>query len=393
MTQTNNINGSDVLLLQRLDTDSSDPVMYSVTLRNLSKYISLKSNESIEELADKVAENEAQLVALKSSLAVFHTELRIVQLDVIRHESDITSIKKRLNKTEAELDGIGARAKVHLYYNWIEDLEDNNPNYLQSGEMWAEVDAISNEIETIYYSTVDTDGIPVNQPYVFEGETLELTSAYDPLPSSPSKIRYRSIHVITEAPIISSDYIEVRVKTTHRFSDGEYPYYDEYSPQPAKTRTDFYPKTAATDELQTYVDQNYLMLNGSRPMSGNFSIEKTTPVINLKGTDGSESRINSTGTLKFLYGNSYRFEINNTNVKFEVEIDAGNQKIRNVAPPSSSTDAATKSYVDTVVSNIDLEDLGIEQDFTPGQQVAKRGSSGVEDGGFYISSSTLYVKM
>lgn len=387
-----NINGTDVLLLQRLDTQSATPEMYGLTLNFLASYITLNSNETIEELGNQVDENTVALVALKDSMAVFVGALTVVQLDVARHEDSIIGIEERLNKSEIQLDGINTRAKVHLYYNWIESLPEGNPNLLEPGQMWVSFAPVSNEISSIYYSTIDSDGIIINQPYIFANETLELTSAYDPLPENPSKLRYRSIHLINEAPIIGSTYIELRVTTTQRYSDGEYPYYDEYSQQPAKTRSDIYPQGADLDELKTDVSNNYLDLSGTNPMTGDLIIEKGVPKIELKCD--KTSVINSNGRLRFMRSNTERFELNGTNVKFFTDIDVSQSKVINLQNPSNATDAANKQYVDQRIDNIDLEDLGIDDQFTPGQQVAKIDSSiGVEAGGFYIQNSTLYVKI
>ena len=79
-----------------------------------------------------------------------------------------------------------------------------------------------------------------------------------------------------------------------------------------------------------------------------------------------------------------------TGVKFNAPIDAGGNKITNLGPPTTDTDAVTKSYVDDELLNLQTE---IAEKFEPGEQVAKASSSGVETGGFYMTGGTLYVRL
>ena len=386
------LNLSDAILIQRLDTTSDKPEMYATTLGQFSNFVSLNSDAIIQELSDKVDENSAELAALKDSIAVVVGTVTDLASKVYSHDLDINSIKTRLDKQEEKTSALDTRAKVHLFYKWIKDLTNDDPRNLQPGEMWVD-GTTKDDMLNIWYSTVDEDGTPVGQPYIFENETLELTSMYDATPSIQSKLRHRSIHLVQEVVLGSDIFVRVKVKTLHVFNDGQPPYYEEDAPQPSMTRSDFYPIAADLDSYKEYVKETYLALNGNKAMSGDLRINKNTPGIQLQPLDGSDAKINSTGTLHLLYGNNYRIEMNEDEVVLHTDIDMGGNEIKNVRIPRHDDSAATKKFVEDAIDAINLDDLEIEGVFRPGEQVAKFQSSGVETGGFYIVNNTLYVRM
>lgn len=386
------LNLSDAILIQRLDTTSAKPEMYATTLEQFSSFIALNSDAIIQELSDKVDENSAELSALKDSIAVVVGEVTDIKSKVYSHELEIDSINKRLEKAEEKVVSLDTRAKVHLFYKWIKDLPSDDPRNLEPGEMWVNGTTVD-DITSIWYSTVDEDGTPVGQPYIFENETLELTSMFDATPSIQSKLRHRSIHLVEEIVLGSDTYIQVKVKTLHLFNDGEPPYYEEDAPQPSMTRSDFYPIAADLDDYREHVKETYLALSGSKAMYGDIRIQKNTPSLQLQPQDGSIAKINSSGTLHLLYGNNYRIEMNEDEVVLHTDIDMGGNEIKNVRTPRDDSSAANKKFVEDAIDAIDFSEIEVEGIFMPGQTVAKFQSTGVEPGGFYIVNNTLYVRM
>ena len=387
-----NLNLSDAILIQRLDTTASKPELYATSLEKFSEFVALNSDQIIAELSEKVENNTATLVAFQDTLAVVIKDLGAAKLDIYHNRTDIDLITARLDQQEDKVSLFDTRAKVHLFYRWMENVEGDNPANLRPGEMW--VQDTGNDTAVVNYSVIDEDGTPVGQPYVYAGETLELTSMYHPTPNRVSKLRHRSVHLITEDPDPHRDYIRVKVKTLHTFSDGDPPYYDEDTAQPAMTRSDFYPMAANLDDYKEFVKDTYVPLSGNKSMHGNLTIEKSSPKIQLQPLDTSKCSINATTTLQLLYGSSLRIDLDADGVKLHTTLDANSNEITNVATPRSAMSAANKDYVETAIASIDFSQVGIDEIFVPGEQVAKIGSaSGVEEGGLYVIGSTLYIKM
>ena len=388
-----NLNLSDAILIQRLNTSSDKPEMYATTLEKFSNFVTLNNDAIIAELSNKVDENTVTLEALNDSIATVVTKLTVVALEAVRNRSDIDIIIKRLDKAEEKVDQFDTRAKVHLFYKWMENIPNDDPKNLESGEMYVEGTGLN--ISAIYYSIVDEDNTPVGQPYMFENETIELTSMFSAEPNNPSKLRYRSVHYISDDPEITNDYVKVPVKTVHAFSDGNPPYWNTIDEEPPMTRTDFYPIAADLDDYKDFVNDNYLRLNGAKAMTGNFKINKNTPTILFQSTDESPATINSgTTNLQLLYSYNQRIELNEDGIRLYAPVDGGGVEIQNISDPISSTSAATKGWVESQIDAIDLGELELQGVFKAGQQVAKMNTAdGVETGGFYIISNTLYVKM
>lgn len=393
---SSSLNLSDAILIQRLDTSSAKPEMYATTLEYFSEFVTLNNEQIIADLSQQVEENTAELLAFKDTLAVVIKDLGVAKLDIYHNRTDIDQIINRLDKQEDKVRLFDTRAKVHLFYKWIEEDEVNfDPRSLLPGEMWADGDGQISNIKNLWYSTTDDDGTPVGQPYVYQGETLELTSMYHPAPNRPSKLRHRSVHLINEDPFVAQDFIRFKVTTLHAFSDtDEPPYYQEDDPQAAMTRSDFYPMAANLDDYKDHVEATYLPLSGSKTMHGDLKIQRSSPSIQLQIPDTSKAKINSTGNLQITYKNDRRIELTEEEVVISTNLDVEGNEILNVGVPHERTSAANKAYVDDAISGIDLEELEVENVFFPGNQVAKIGSSsGVEEGGFYTIGGVLYVKM
>jgi len=128
-------------------------------------------------------------------------------------------------------------------------------------------------------------------------------------------------------------------------------------------------------------------------MFGDLKVQKSSPTIQLQVPDTSKAKINATQNLQLTWQNDKRIELTDENVIISVPIDMETNEITNVANPKSRTSAATRAYVDDAISNIDLEELEVENVFFPGDQVAKIGNTNVEPGGFYITGNVLYVRM
>ena len=302
-----------------------------------------------------------------------------------RHDQEINLLQQDVLDVKLSIHELQSDAKVNLNYRWIEDA--TGPE-LTAGQMCAQFDAYTGEISRLFYSTTDDDGYSVSQPYIFEGETLELSSAYRPSPANPSKLRYRSVHLVESSPQFKDGYLYFDVKTIHKFVDGTYPYYtdeDQFI-----TRSDFYPNALNIDEFETHVEDTYLPLNGSKSMTGNLKLDKDTPRIFLNSTTTNTAYISTSTDLIFLQGDSPRFEIGSA-VKCHRTLDMGGNTISNVRTDSSNkNNAATIEYVDTKIADIEAD---IDDRFEPGDQVAKKTLSGVEQGGFALVSGTLYVRV
>ena len=379
--------GTDALLVQRLNTNKPKD-LYHITVDQLSSYVGLHSDAYMADLTDQVDENTERIELLESSVTLLVNELQVVKLDVTRHDAEIDSLQKSVSKLQLNIDEINTKAKVNLNYRWIQNDSDKvDTNNIQSGEMYAEWDAYGTAINKLYYSTTDDDGYPVTEAYIFEGETLELSSAYNPSPSNPSKLRYRSVHLVDDTPHKGSNYISIKVTTVHEFHDGDYPYYEE-GVNDFVTRSDFYPNALNIDDFEQHVEDTYLPLNGSESMTGNFKIDNANARIDLESSDDKGSYINYNNILTFLQNNVPRLEIGST-INLKVDLDAGNQEIKNLKQSSNNSSAATVGYVKQKISDIEST---IDDKFEPGDRVAKNSNQGVEVGGFALIGSTLYVR-
>lgn len=379
--------GTDALLVQRLNT-AQDKELYHITVDQLSSYVGINGDAYQQDLVDRLDDAELSILNLEESVSVLYTELTIIKLDVARHEEEIELIEKSVSDLRLNIDEINTKAKVNLNYRWIQNTGDTvDPDNIQPGEMYAEWDGIDDTIVKLFYSTTDDDGYAVTQPYIFEGETLELSSAYNPSPSNPSKLRYRSVHLVDQEPNIKTNYISIEVTTVHEFNDGDFPYYVE-GVNEFITRSDFYPNALNIDAFEQEVRENYLPLDGHESMTGDLTIDTANPKINLISS-GDDSYINARSKLTFLKNNVPTLEISDK-VYVKIPLDAGNQRISNVQKSSTPSDAATVGYVNDQISNLQSN---VDEKFEPGDQVAKmNSSSGVEVGGFALISGTLYVR-
>lgn len=376
------LTGTDLLLIQRLDTLQNQE-LYSVTLDVFSEYVGLHSNAILASLTDQVEDNTARITNLEESMSKVVNKLTLLHYDVERHDSEIEVLQKSVTDLRSSVEEINTKAKVNLNYRWIENW--NDPNDIQSGEMYVGLDNYDGTISKVYYSRTDADGYSVSEPYIFAGETLELSSAYNASPANPSKLRYRSIHLVTEELEIEANYIAISVKTIHSY--GEEPYYVEGT-NDFITRSDFYPTATDLEELENHVEETYLPLNGSKSMTGDLTILKTTPKITL---NGSQSYISFTTAFSILQGNSKRIDIDSSgNISFTKPLDMGGATINNLVDGITEKSAVTKKYVDDKVQAIDDQ---LDDPFEPGDQVAKTSTSGVEVGGFALVNSTLYVRI
>ena len=387
------IKGSDALLIQRLDTTpgATKPEFFAITMEKFSEFVALNSDDIIKDLSDQVDLNSAEIGSLMDNISVIVKDLTIVSRETYRNTVSIDNLTDRIVKTEEKVDNFETRAKVHLYYKWVEDVD---PVDLEEGQMTVSFNSNTNKIDKVYYATIDADGTPIGQPYVFKNETLEMTSAYDASPDTLSKLRYRSTHKISTVPTVYATYVELSVVTLHQFSDGDYPFYEEDSQQPAMTRSDFYPVTADLDDLQSHVEDNYVQRNGAKHMFGNLRIQKSTPAVKLISGDQSEAHIDTDGasSLHMMFGNSRRIELGPNGIVLHDTVDAGNNEITNLGYPTEHNSAATKKFVEDAIDGIDYTQVGLEGVFVPGNQVAQLdSSSGVDKGGFYLINKTLYV--
>jgi len=374
---------TDLLVLQRVDSSSADPDLFKSSVQELSTFVGQNLNVTVTELTELVDQHTVEITAINVSQRTIVIGLDLLQLDIDRIETKLEKVSDKADKNEIKLEEILVKAKTNLNYLWTEILPDN-PDDLEAGTMSAEY-GNTGEVVAFYYSSVDADGIPANQPFIFEGETLEITSSYDPMPDQPSKLRHRSVYVISQ-PVINSKHIEIPVEQRHQF--GDYPYSE--GDELIYTRSDFYPNVLELEELQDEIESKYFPINASKKITGNVTIDRgsSTSKLNLDST--KDSVINATTALKFTLDNSFKVTIDNDGFKFQTAILANGYEIQNIGAPSTGTSAVTRDYVDTKIDQLETE---IEDTFSPGDRVAKSSSVDVEVGGFYLQSSTLYVRV
>ena len=379
------LQASDLLFIQRVNSSSPTPDHYNSSISELTDFIGANIDLVISNLSAQVDLHSEEIANINESLAKIVTEVRLLQLEDVQIHAKLNAHDDRILQNEVDIDEIKNKAKANLYYRWVETLENSDVGNLQSGEMYAALN-VDSDISELYYSTTDPDGIPVNQPFIFPGETIEITSAYDPLPDQPSKLRYRCVLLLDDIDIQSS-YIRLEVTEVHSF--GDLPYYDEENDN-VITRTDFHPNAVDIEVLAQEVKNNYLRLDGSNKMSGNFTVDRGSSSAGINLISTNESVLNASKSLRITVANGYRATFDQDGVHFDSLIDAGGNKIINLSDPSQSSDAVNKSYVDTLIGDFEAQ---IAEKFDPGEQVASQSSSGVEQGGFYMQSGTLYVRL
>ena len=379
------LQSTDLLFIQRVNSTSPTPEHYNSTISEFTDFVGANINVVISNLSTQVELHTEEISNINESLARIVSEVRLLQLEDVQIYSKLTAHDDRILKNEVDIDEIKNKAKANLYYRWKEELTGSNVSSLESGEMYAMFDDNA-DITELYYSTIDPDGIPVNQPFIFPGETIELTSAYDPLPDQPSKLRYRCV-LLLENIDIQPSYIRLEVTEVHSF--GDFPYHDEDNDN-VITRTDFHPNSVDIELLAQEVRNQYLKLDGSNKMGGNFTMDRGSSSANINLISTNQSILNASKSLRITVANSYKASFDQDGIHFDSAVDAGGNKISNLDDPSSPNDAANKSYVDTVVSDFEVQ---LNEKFDPGEQVASESSSGVERGGFYMQSGTLYVKI
>lgn len=377
---------TDLLLVQKLNTTAAQE-LYQITVGQLATYVGTHGDAYMADLSDQIDDNTVAIEGINESLTTLTNEITLLKLDVAKHDDEIKVLDKSVSDLKLAVDEINTKAKVNLNYRWVENVDGGDVRNIKPGEMYTEFDAYdASLISKVYYSTTDDDGYAVTQPYIFEDETLELTSAYDPSPSNPSKLRYRSIHLVTSQPDVKSNYIAIDVKTIHSFSGDGIPYYEDDTQ--FITRSDFYPNAIELEEFEQHVQDMFLPKDGSDYMTGDLTLNYDTATLNLHST-GSNSYIDFHGTFTLLQNRSPRLEVSNKIVA-KVPIDAGGQTITNLGTSTSSKSAVTKGYVDQAIADLDAKQ---EDTFKPGDRVAKNTTNGVEVGGLALVSSTLYVRV
>ena len=374
---------TDLLVLQRLDTSSADPDLYKGSVQELATFVGQNLNVTVTELTELVDQHTDEILAINNSLTTIVASFDLLRLDVDKIDTKLGKVSEKADKNEVAIEEILVKAKTNLNYLWVRNLPDN-PDDLEPGTMSAEY-GDTGEVVAFYYSSIDSDGIPANQPFIFEGETLEITSSYDPMPDQPSKLRHRSVYVISQ-PVINSKHIEIPVEQRHQF--GDYPYSE--GDETIYTRSDFYPNVLELEELQEDIEATYFPLNASKKITGNVTIDRGSTTSKLNLTSTKDSVINATTALKFTLDNSFKVTIDDDGFKFQTAILANGYEIQNIGAPTTGTSAATRDYVDTLIDQIESE---IEDTFSPGDTVAKSSSSGVEVGGLYLQNNTLYVRV
>lgn len=382
------ITNTDLLLIQRQDTSASKE-LYSIPVGEFSKYAISQSDAYMMDLTDQVDENTENINLLEGSITILANEVTILKLDSTRHDTEINQLQQQVVNLNDSLHELQSDAKVNLNYRWIEFDDDVDPTLLESGQMAADFDAYTGEVIKLYYSTTDEDGYAVSQPYIFEGETLELSSAYRPDPSNTSKLRYRSIHLVTTPPEFESTYLYFEVKTLHRY-DGYagYPYFtdeDYYI-----TRSDFHPNGTVIEEFEQHVEDSYLPLDGSKNMTGTLEIISDEAKIHLETNNGGDEILSAANRLRILHQGLYpRLDIGAT-IEVSTNLDMKNQKIIGLNESSVSSHAATVGYVDKQIAGVQSN---LDETFKPGDQVAANSMSDVDPGGFALINGTLYVKV
>ena len=378
---------TDLLLVQKLNTTVAQD-LYKITVGELAQFVGTHGDAYMADLSDQIDDNTVAIDSINESLSVLVKELTLVQYDVARHENAIDNLEKSVSDLRLSVDEINTKAKVNLNYRWVENVDGGDVRNIKPGEMYTEFDAYdASLISRVYYSTTDDDGYAVTQPYIFEDETLELTSAYNPSPSNPSKLRYRSIHLVTSQPEVKSNYIAIDVKTIHSFSGDGIPYYEDDTQ--FITRSDFYPNAIQLEEFEDHIQDMFLPKDGSEYMTGDLTLNYDTATLNLHST-GSNSYIDFKGTFTLLQNRSPRIEVSSNKIVAKVSIDAGGNTITNLGSSTSATSAVTKGYVDQAIADLDAQQ---EDTFKPGDRVAKTTTNGVDVGGFALVGSTLYVRV
>jgi hypothetical protein len=126
-----------------------------------------------------------------------------------------------------------------------------------------------------------------------------------------------------------------------------------------------------------YVDDNCLSLTGGE-MTGKLTINSTDAgKIDLRGTSNCDIRRNGT----------FMISLQQDKIGFSQHLDVNNHRIKNLAAPDLSSDAATKSYVDTSVSGIGRNYPGLRFKFSSGTAASLGKFNYYDSGGLRLRIS------
>jgi len=376
------LNVNDYFLVQRensLGNGSSSMSTYRVSAEDIAIFSADRYDTVMGGLVDDFEDIQNQLDMINNQLLTTIKEITTNHDIRIKVVEDITQeLIYDVNETNVRIDDALAKTKQFFYHQLQDAVQTSAP-----GEMIvkkADGGAVDNlsEVEAIEYFLEPTQ----NFANLFLGETLELTSQRG-ISGEDAYFAHRAIYKITEKISLGGDRIEIRV--THRHSSGDgIPYYQTGLNN--LVRTDVYLIfTITEDEYKEGIDSCYKTTGGE--ISGDVIIKKGGTTKLTFDSDIGEIAFNE--TLRFKRSGSQVMTLLSNEIQLKKTTNLSNQRITNLGAPSGANDAATRGYVDNLIS---VNDVTEDDLYTAGEAVVADAAAKAEPMGFFFVSGSLYLK-
>ena len=376
-----NLNNTDLLLLQRPDTNKgtgrSSGELYKVPMISIAEYVEEQFDTDIVELKEDFAFLKQRLDFIENQiLTSVNSTLIDHQYQIVRLEDLTQELVETTEDLQEQIDAALAKAKINFYYQLV---DSTNP---QSGQMTAlgsdgkVADSLEN-VTKLVYNIRDVNDIVERFANVYAGEIVECTA----LNNVRSAITHRGVYSIDKIDFgIDTFTFHVTVRNA---SGTGMPFFS--SGDGNLVRSDLYPVfTLSEDEIDDKLDE-YLPLKGGT-ITGQLTLSQ-----DLQLNKGAAGVIKYNNTFKLVDNNGIEtFEVAQGAILMKKNILMNNNSITGLTQSSAADAAATVGYVN---SKINEQTVSQEDLFVPGNPVAASNEAATQSKGFYFTGSSLYFRV